>query len=140
LHRISTDPNAWRIAQDVKAGRTTARSVVSEALQRIAFDNPSLNAFTAVFADQAMADAGAVDAALVAGRPVGPLAGVPFAVKNLFDVAGHTTLAGSKIRQDAAPASRDAELVARLKAAGAILVGALNMHEFASGFVTESAH
>jgi aspartyl-tRNA(Asn)/glutamyl-tRNA(Gln) amidotransferase subunit A len=140
LHRASTFPNAWRIAQDVKAGRTTARSVVSDALQRIAFDNPSLNAFTVVFADQAIADAEALDAALAAGRPVGPLAGVPFAVKNLFDVAGHPTLAGSKIRQDAAPASHDADLVTRLKAAGAILVGALNMDEFAYGFVTENAH
>jgi aspartyl-tRNA(Asn)/glutamyl-tRNA(Gln) amidotransferase subunit A len=99
-----------------------------------------LNAFTAVFADQALADADALDAALAAGHPVGPLAGVPFAVKNLFDVAGVVTLAGSKIRRDAPPASYDAELVARLKAAGAILVGALNMDEFAYGFVTENAH
>jgi aspartyl-tRNA(Asn)/glutamyl-tRNA(Gln) amidotransferase subunit A len=129
-----------RIAQDVKAGRATARSVVAGALQRIACNNPSLNAFTAVFDKQALADADAVDAALAAGRPVGALAGVPFAVKNLFDVAGVVTLAGSKIRQDAAPASRDAELVARLKAAGAILLGALNMDEFAYGFVTENAH
>ncbi len=140
LHRVPTYPSALRIAQDVKAGRATARSVAAGALQRIACNNPSLNAFTAVFADQALADADAVDAALAAGRPVGPLAGVPFAVKNLFDVAGVVTLAGSKIRQDAAPASRDAELVARLKAAGAILLGALNMDEFAYGFVTENAH
>ncbi len=140
VHRSSTFPTAWRIAQDVQAGLTPARSVVSDALQRIDLANPSLNAFTAIFADQALADADAVDSAIAAGRPVGPLAGVPFAVKNLFDVAGHATLAGSKIRQDAAPASRDAELVSRLKAAGAILVGALNMDEFAYGFVTENAH
>ncbi len=140
MHRASTYPNAWRIAQDVKGGRVTARAIVSDTLQRIAFDNPSLNAFTSVFAGQALADADVIDAALAAGRPVGPLAGVPFAVKNLFDVAGHATLAGSKIRQDAAPASRDADLVARLKDAGAILVGTLNMDEFAYGFVTENAH
>jgi aspartyl-tRNA(Asn)/glutamyl-tRNA(Gln) amidotransferase subunit A len=140
LNRAATYPNAWRIAQDVKTSRATARSVVSDTLKRIAFENPSLNAFTTVFADQAMADADAVDAALAAGRPVGPLAGVPFAVKNLFDIAGHATLAGSKIRQGAAPAVRDADLVRRLKAAGAILVGALNMDEFAYGFVTENAH
>jgi aspartyl-tRNA(Asn)/glutamyl-tRNA(Gln) amidotransferase subunit A len=140
VHRASTFPSAWRIAQDVKAGRTTARSVVADALQRIAVDDPLLNAFTAVFADEAMDDADAVDAAVAAGRHVGPLAGVPFAVKNLFDIAGYATLAGSKIRQDAPPASRDADLVARLKAAGAILVGALNMDEFAYGFVTENAH
>jgi aspartyl-tRNA(Asn)/glutamyl-tRNA(Gln) amidotransferase subunit A len=140
VHHVSTFPAAWRIAQDMKAGRITARSVVSDALQRISVGDPSLNAFTAVFAAQALADADAVDAALAAGRLVGPLAGVPFAVKNLFDVAGHITLAGSRIRQDAAPAAHDADLVARLKAAGAILVGALNMDEFAYGFVTENAH
>ena len=128
------------MARDVKAGRTTARSLVSDTLQKIALENPALNAFTAVFTDQAIADAEAVDAALAAGRPVGPLAGVPFAVKNLFDVEGRTTLAGSKIRQDAAPAVRDAALIAKLKSAGAILVGALNMDEFAYGFVTENAH
>ncbi len=140
VYRASPYPSAWRIVQDVKAGRCTARSVISDTLQRIAFNDPSLNAFTAVFADQALADADALDAALAAGHPVGPLAGAPFAVKNLFDVAGVVTLAGSKIRRDAAAASRDAELVVRLKAAGAILVGALNMDEFAYGFVTENAH
>jgi len=140
LRLASTSPRAWEIAQDVAAGRTTARSTVSEALQRIAAADPSLNAFTAVFAAQALTDATAVDDALAVGRPVGPLAGVPFAVKNLFDVAGHPTLAGSKIRRDAAPAAHDADLVARLKAAGAILVGTLNMDEFAYGFVTENAH
>jgi aspartyl-tRNA(Asn)/glutamyl-tRNA(Gln) amidotransferase subunit A len=134
------ESSAWLIAKAVKAGRTSARSVVACALQQIARDNPSLNAFTAVLADQALADAEAIDAALAAGRPTGPLAGVPFAVKNLFDVAGVITLAGSKIRRDAPPASRDADLVARLKAAGAILVGTLNMDEFAYGFVTENAH
>jgi Asp-tRNA(Asn)/Glu-tRNA(Gln) amidotransferase A subunit family amidase len=71
---------------------------------------------------------------------VGPLAGVPFAVKNLFDVEGVTTIAGSKIRRDAAPAAHDATAVQRLTAAGAVLIGALNMDEFAYGFVTENAH
>jgi len=141
LHPLACPrPSAWRIAQDVTAGRVTAQSVVAATLQRIAVDNPRLNAFTAVFAAQAMAAAQALDADLAAGRAVGPLAGVPFAVKNLFDVEGHATLAGSKIRQDAAPAWRDAALVACLKAAGAILVGTLNMDEFAYGFVTENAH
>jgi len=118
----------------------TALSIVADTLQRIAVVNPSINAFTAVFAEKAIADAKALDAAVAAGHAVGPLAGVPFAVKNLFDVEGHVTLAGSKIKRDAAPASRDAALIARLKAAGAILVGTLNMDEFAYGFVTENAH
>ena len=75
-----------------------------------------------------------------AGKPLGPLAGVPFAVKNLFDVAGLPTLAGSKINRDRAPATADAPLIARLEAAGAVLVGALNMGEYAYDFTGENVH
>lgn len=70
----------------------------------------------------------------------GPLKGVPFAVKNLFDVKGITTLAGSKINRELPPAATDATLITRLEAAGAILVGMLNMDEYASGFTTENTH
>ena len=82
----------------------------------------------------------AIDAARAASRPPGPLAGVPFAVKNLFDIAGLPTLAGSKINRDRAPAARDATLIARLEAAGAVLVGALNMGEYAYDFTGENVH
>ncbi len=75
-----------------------------------------------------------------AGRPLGPLAGVPFAVKNLFDVAGLPTLAGSKINRERPPAARDATLIERLEAAGAVLVGALNMGEYAYDFTGENVH
>ena len=75
-----------------------------------------------------------------AAKTLGPLAGAPFAVKNLFDVAGLTTRAGSLINRDRAPASADATLAARLEAAGAILVGALNMGEYAYDFTGENAH
>jgi aspartyl-tRNA(Asn)/glutamyl-tRNA(Gln) amidotransferase subunit A len=132
--------SAVKIAAEVRAGKTTAEAVTAAALADIAARNPEINAFTAVLADRALADARALDARIAEGRPAGPLAGVPFAVKNLFDVAGLVTLAGSKILADRAPAGRDAPLVARLKAAGAILLGALNMDEFAYGFVTENAH
>lgn len=132
--------SALQIAEDVRAGRVTARAITEAALLRIAQTNGELNAFTAVTAERALDAADAVDADGAAGRPLGPLAGVPFAVKNLFDIEGLPTLAGSKIRRDAAPPSRDATLVQRLTAAGAILVGALNMDEFAYGFVTENAH
>ncbi|MET0921567.1 MAG: AtzE family amidohydrolase, partial [Xanthobacteraceae bacterium] len=71
---------------------------------------------------------------------LGPLAGVPFAVKNLFDIAGLPTLAGSKINRDAAPANRDATLIERLEAAGAVLIGALNMGEYAYDFTGENMH
>jgi aspartyl-tRNA(Asn)/glutamyl-tRNA(Gln) amidotransferase subunit A len=114
--------------------------VVESALANIRERNPTLNAFTAVTADRALAKAQSVDAARAAGRPLGPLAGVPFAVKNLFDVAGIPTLAGSKINRDRAPATVDSPLIARLEAAGAILVGALNMGEYAYDFTGENIH
>ena len=132
--------SATTIAADVRSGTTTARAETEAAFAAIAARNSDLNAFTAVFESRALAQADALDADLAAGRPVGPLAGVPFAVKNLFDVEGVTTIAGSKIRREAAPASRDATAIQRLTAAGAVLVGALNMDEFAYGFVTENAH
>jgi aspartyl-tRNA(Asn)/glutamyl-tRNA(Gln) amidotransferase subunit A len=110
------------------------------ALARIAADNPVLNAFTAVLGDRALAKARVIDNARLEGRELGPLAGVPFAVKNLFDVAGLPTLAGSKINRECAPAARDATLIARLEAAGAVLVGALNMGEYAYDFTGENVH
>jgi AtzE family amidohydrolase len=113
-----------------------ATDVVAECLDRIERLNPVLNAFTAVTADRAHAKAAAVDA----GAAKGPLAGVPFAVKNLIDIAGLPTLAGSKINRDHPPAGADAPLVARLEAAGAILVGALNMGEYAYDFTGENVH
>ena len=133
-------PGALDIAADVAAGRLSAEAVIGDAFRRIVADDSRINAFTAVLAEQALSEARRLDADIAAGRSVGPLAGVPFAVKNLYDVAGVTTLAGSIILKDAVPAARDAPLIARLKAAGAILVGALNMDEFAYGFVTENAH
>ncbi len=87
-----------------------------------------------------MSDAAAVDAAIARGEDPGPLAGVPFAVKNLLDVKGLATLAGSVIRADAPAASEDAASVASFTNAGAVLVGALNMDEFAYGFTTENSH
>jgi len=133
-------PSVVEIAGEVRAGRVTARSVTEATLSRIQRLDGGINAFTAVTHARALVAADAVDADLAAGRPVGPLAGVPVAVKNLFDIEDLPTLAGSKIRRDAAPPSRDATLVRRLTAAGAILIGALNMDEFAYGFVTENAH
>src|SRR6516225_9214104 len=76
----------------------------------------------------------------VAERKIGPLAGVPFAVKNLFDVKGLATRAGSRINRDLPPAGRDATLIERMEAAGAVLVGALNMGEYAYDFTGENVH
>src|SRR6266478_9449893 len=132
--------DALGIAADIRARRVTAREVTARALERIRARDRSLNCFTAVLPESALRDAESVDASLAAGREPGPLAGVPFAVKNLFDIAGLTTLAGSKINRDRAPAVRDATLIARLEASGAVLVGALNMGEYAYDFTGENVH
>src|SRR3989440_10623125 len=135
---------AWAPASEIAAavadGRPSASAVGRPALARTPAAAPVLTAFTAVLEDRALAKARAIDAARLAGHPLGALAGVPFAVKNLFDVAGLRTLAGSKINCERAPATRDATLIARLEANGAVLVGALNMGEYAYDFTGENVH
>lgn len=131
---------AAEIADAVAHGRTSATAVTEAALARIEKHDGVLNAFTTVTAERARAKARAVDAARAAGQALGPLAGVPFAVKNLFDVAGIPTRAGSKINREHAPASKDAPLIERLEGAGAILLGALNMGEYAYDFTGENVH
>src|SRR3954449_9964050 len=141
---VSTQPDhamtAQEIAQAVVDGKMTALAATEAALARIAKHDPVLNSFTDVTADRARAKARAVDAAVAAGKKVGPLAGVPFAVKNLFDVRGLPTRAGSKINRELPPPSRDAALIERMEAAGAVLVGALNMGEYAYDFTGENVH
>ena len=132
--------DALGVVADVRARRVTARETVVTALARIRARDPGLNCFSAVLEEDALRDAAAVDAALAGGRDPGPLAGAPFAVKNLFDVRGLITLAGSRINAGNAAASRDATVVARLRGAGAVLLGALNMDEYAFGFTTENSH
>jgi Asp-tRNA(Asn)/Glu-tRNA(Gln) amidotransferase A subunit family amidase len=134
------DADALTIAAAVRGGAVSAVEVAEAALARIAARDPALNSFTGVIADRALADARAIDAAIARGADPGPLAGAPFAVKNLFDVAGLVTLAGSRIERGRPPATADATMVRRLAAAGAILVGALNMDEYAYGFTTENTH
>jgi 1-carboxybiuret hydrolase len=132
--------SASEIAQAVNGRKLSALSVTEAALARIAEHDPVLNSFTDVTADRARAKARAVDAAVAAGRHAGPLAGVPFAVKNLFDVQGLPTRAGSKINRELKPSPRDATLIERMEAAGAVLAGALNMGEYAYDFTGENVH
>ena len=132
--------SAAEIAQAVASRKISALAVTEAALARIAARDPVLNSFTDVTANRARAKARAIDAAIAAGKDAGPLAGVPFAVKNLFDVAGLPTRAGSKINRDLKPSPRDATLIERLEAAGAVLVGALNMGEYAYDFTGENVH
>ena len=127
------------VAGAVTAGQS-ALTIVDAALARIEKCNGPLNCFTSVVAERARKHARAIDQARSKGRPLGSLAGVPFAAKNLFDVAGLPTLAGSKINRDRKPAARDATVIERLEAAGAVLVGTLNMGEYAYDFTGENIH
>ncbi len=135
-----TQADAVAIAGAVRSGQVNARAVATAALDRISARDLELNCFTTILSDQALATADQIDLQIAQGQDPGPLAGVPFAVKNLLDIQGITTLAGSKINQEDPPATEDATSITRLKQAGAILVGALNMDEYAYGFVTENTH
>ncbi|MEA2862531.1 MAG: 1-carboxybiuret hydrolase, partial [Bradyrhizobium sp.] len=106
--------SATEVAQAVAGRKISALTITEAALARIAQRDVVLNSFTDVTADRARAKARAIDAALAAGNSVGPLAGVPFAVKNLFDVQGLPTRAGSKINRDLTPSPRDATLIERM--------------------------
>jgi aspartyl-tRNA(Asn)/glutamyl-tRNA(Gln) amidotransferase subunit A len=132
----SKSAGAAEIARAVMSGRARASAVIEAALKRIQELEPTVNAFTDIVAARARQRAAEIDA----GRHVGPLMGVPFAVKNLFDIAGLPTRAGSKINNDGPRAARDGALVRRLEAAGAVLVGGLNMGEYAYDFTGENAH
>jgi len=124
----------------IRAGKVSAVAATRAMLDRIEAQNPRINAYTLVTAERALAEAAAVDKALAQGRDAGPLAGVGYSVKNLFDLEGEITLAGAKINRDDPPACQDATSVALLKAAGAICLGATNMGEYAYDFVTVNAH
>jgi AtzE family amidohydrolase len=131
---------AHRIAAQVREGEISAEAVAEAFLARIDKANSVVNAFTDVTAERALEQARGIDKARAAGKALGPLAGVPFAAKNLFDITGLPTRAGSKINRARAPAARDAVLVERLTAAGAVLLGGLNMGEYAYDFTGENAH
>src|ERR1700689_1543679 len=125
---------AEAIAAAVRSGAVSAREIAQETLNRIEARNGALGAFTEVTAKRALAKADAIDTARVRGENLGPLAGAPFAVKNLFDVEGLTTRAGSKINRDTPPARADATALARLEAAGGVLIGSPHMGGHASAF------
>jgi aspartyl-tRNA(Asn)/glutamyl-tRNA(Gln) amidotransferase subunit A len=134
------DGSAEGIAAAVKGGVASAVEVTRAALGRIEARDDAYGAFTDVVAERALVRAVAIDSARARGERLGPLAGAPFAVKNLFDVKGLPTRAGSRINRDLPPAEADATLVTRLERAGAVLVGALNMGEYAYDFTGQNAH
>jgi aspartyl-tRNA(Asn)/glutamyl-tRNA(Gln) amidotransferase subunit A len=132
--------SASQLVRAVSSGEQSALAITDAALARIGRLNATLNAFTDVVAERARIKARALDRARQAGKPLGALVGVPFAVKNLFDIEGLPTRAGSKINRGRQSAPRDATLIERLEAAGAVLVGALNMGEYAYDFTGENVH
>ncbi|MCW5679763.1 MAG: AtzE family amidohydrolase [Xanthobacteraceae bacterium] len=131
--------SAAEIAAAVLAKKTSAGEVVAAALKRIESIDKTTNAFTDVLAARAHETAARIDKRVAHSDRL-PLAGVPFAVKNLFDVRGIPTRAGSKINREREPARLDSPLIERLEAQGAVLVGALNMGEYAYDFTGENAH
>lgn len=130
---------ALGLAADVRRRRRSAVSIAQAALDAIRAGDRPINAITRMLPDRALAEAAAVDATVARGDNPGPLAGVPYVVKDLFDVAGLPTTAGAAMRADAPPAKRDAEAIRRIRAAGAVLVATANMDEFAYGFATVNA-
>lgn len=133
-------PSLSDCIQAVADGKHSASDLLQACIARIEATDDRVNAFTSTRFAAARAQAQAIDERRARGEPLGPLAGVPFAVKNLFDVAGEVTLAGSRLLQTQPPATAHAVLVQRLLQADAVLVGALNMDEFAYGFTTENSH
>lgn len=130
-----------KIADDLATGRTTSQALTVAALARI--EDPGgegAAAFTKFYKDAALECAMASDQARAHGIIPSPLAGIPVSIKDLCDVSGETTLAGSIVRRDAEPATADAPVVARLRAAGAIIMGRTNMVEFAMGAPGTNAH
>jgi len=132
--------DAAAIAAAVGKGELRAEQVLDASIARIEATDPQVNAFTDRTFDRARREARSIDAKRARGEPLPALAGVPYAVKNLFDIEGLVTRAGSKLLLGEPAASADALLVQRLRDAGAVLVGALNMDEFAYGFTTENSH
>ncbi len=129
-----------QIVRAVRSGEMLAEEALEHCIARIEVTDSRVNAFTDGTFERAVRQARAIDRQRAAGEVLPPLAGLPYAVKNLFDIEGLTTRAGSKVRNGEPPAAADAVLVQRMEAAGAVLVGALNMDEFAYGFTTENSH
>src|SRR5213594_4725242 len=129
------------LAQELAEGRTTSRRLVEAALVRIAdAGGEGGRAFTKVHAQGALLAADASDRFRKEGVVPSALAGLPVSIKDLFDIAGEVTTAGSKILRDAPPATADAVAVARLRAAGAVVIGRSNMSEFAFSGIGINPH
>jgi aspartyl-tRNA(Asn)/glutamyl-tRNA(Gln) amidotransferase subunit A len=132
-HPLPADlPSLTRIAAAIRAGETSPVEVTRACLDRIERHDPTLNCFITVTAEAALEQARAAEAEIRRGEDRGPLHGMPVALKDLIDTAGVATTAASALFEDRVP-TEDAEVVRRLRSAGAVILGKLNLHEFAYG-------
>ena len=134
------DVSIQTLQQAIQQGEISALEVAKQTLQAVEQHNPALNAWTEMTGPRMLKEASAIDAQRQRGETLPPLAGIPYAVKNLFDVAGHTTLAGASLFSDRPAARADAFAVDKLRHSGALLSGMLNMDAYAYGFTTENSH
>lgn len=128
------------IQQGLAGGEFSAQELAQLTLANIEQSNPEINAFTEITTQRLLQEARAIDQQRASGETLPPLAGVPYAVKNLFDIEGITTLAGAELFSTQPPASEDAFAIKQLNNAGAMLSGALNMDAYAYGFTTENSY
>jgi len=139
---LASTPTDWTLAQaseQIRRGKISPIELTRACLDRIEKLNPQINAFITVMTDQAVAQARDLEAEHRAGKWRGPLHGIPIALKDLFDTAGVRTTCASAVFADRVP-TEDAEVVRRLKAAGAVILGKNNMHEFAYGATSVPSH
>jgi len=134
------DVSIQTLQRAIQQGEISALEVAKRTLQAVEQHNPALNAWTEVTGPRMLKEASAIDAQRQRGETLPPLAGIPYAIKNLFDVAGHTTLAGASLFSDRPAARADAFAVDKLRRSGALLSGMLNMDAYAYGFTTENSH
>ena len=130
--------NIEQFGRRLRARELTSVRVTDECLRRIEADNPALNAFIAVLAEEAMRQAREADQELASGHDRGPLHGVPISIKDLLDIKGLPTTAASRVREGHV-AERDAPTIAHLRQAGAVFIGKTNLHEFAFGTTNEDS-
>ncbi|WP_268233575.1 amidase family protein, partial [Yersinia enterocolitica] len=128
------------IQQALNLGELSAQEIALHTLDTISAANPAINAYTHITADRMLSEAYRLDTLRTKGQALPALAAIPYAVKNLFDVAGETTLAGASLFCERAPARQDAPVISRLAQQGAMLSGMLNMDAYAYGFTTENSH